>query len=199
MMASRAAGSLRLSGAMLFTSRPATSATRRRISRPVVPASPSMKMAGLVLLRWPWTWLASWASEAVLVVMALVPGDREQKSRARGAACERTNADSAVIAPARGAGGGVGPAMPIASSASSWPLLWGGSAGCQSRSHTRGSSLPDPAKAFVTPAADHASNLYSLVIGKCSVEYRVAILAERSAIEVGLVGLPVALGLSAHV
>ena len=33
---------------MLRTSMPVTAASRRRISRPVVPASPSMKTAGLV-------------------------------------------------------------------------------------------------------------------------------------------------------
>jgi hypothetical protein len=66
---------------------------------------------------------------AVLVVMALFSGGREQKSRAQGAAVRRTNADSAVIAPARGACFGVEPVMPVASFASSWALLWGGSVG----------------------------------------------------------------------
>ena len=48
----RAAGSLRFSGAIASTSTPATLASRSRISIPVVPASPSMKIAGLIRV-WP--------------------------------------------------------------------------------------------------------------------------------------------------
>src|SRR5262245_28936636 len=89
----RAAGSLRSSGAMLLTSIPATSATRRRISRPVVPASPSMKIAGLVApLNWPLGGDldgAGAAFEAVLVVMEVVPGKLHKKAAPRARPCER--------------------------------------------------------------------------------------------------------------
>jgi len=70
---------------MLLTSMPTKSATLRRISRPVVPASPSMKMAGLVLaVVWALagafalttlSWLSWWS-------WGYIPGTVNKKSRA---------------------------------------------------------------------------------------------------------------------
>ena len=86
---------------------------------------------------WPWSW--RWPSASTTQPWLswwswrCSSREREQKSRAQGAAVRRTNARSAVIAPARGACVGVGPAMPVASSASSWALLWGAPPACQPR------------------------------------------------------------------
>src|SRR5262245_65991734 len=83
-MARRAAASLRLSAAMLLTLRPETPASRRRISRPVVPASPSMKTAGITgALRFL---LVGFVPRAVLAVIGEISANRQQKGRCGGAA-----------------------------------------------------------------------------------------------------------------
>ena len=59
---------------------------------------------------------------------AIFPGNVNKKAALRARPCEGQTLNSAVIAPARGACVGVAPEIRVASSASSWALLWGGSA-----------------------------------------------------------------------